>query len=78
MGALADVARFAGEDCDELVLASLACGLCLGSDEVDWELDGDGYDATASCHCRRCDVSWPVYLTAIQALRLSLLRMRAR
>ncbi len=77
VGAHADVARFHPDDCDELVIASLACNLCLHSASVDWSLSSDTYDATAPCHCRSCDHSWSVYLTAQQALRLSLLGARA-
>jgi hypothetical protein len=78
VGAQADVARFHADDCDELVIASLACDLCLRSASVDWSLDGDSYEATVRCHCRRCEHDWSVYLTALQALRLSLLGVRAR
>jgi hypothetical protein len=79
VGAHADVARFHADDCDELVIASLACDLCLRSASVAWTLDdGDSYDASVRCHCRRCEHEWPVYLTAQQALRLSLLGARTR
>lgn len=69
--ALADVARFHADDCEALVMASLACSTCLRSDTVAWELDGDGYDAAVQCHCRGCDETWVVYLTPWQSLRLS-------
>lgn len=77
MGAHSDVARFHPDDCDELVIASLACDLCLQGAAVEWKLCSDSYDATAHCHCPDCDHSWSVYLTAQQALRLSLLGARA-
>ncbi len=72
MAPLADVARFHADDCEALVMASLACNTCLHSDTVEWELDGDGYDAAVSCHCHDCEETWVVYLTPWQALRLSL------
>ena len=71
------MARFHPDDCDELVIASLACDLCLCSETVQWALSGDSYDAVVSCHCPRCEHSWSVYLTPLQALRLSLLGARA-
>ena len=78
MSAHADVARFHPDDCDELVVASLACDLCLHSAGVEWTLSSDPYDATAHCHCPHCNHDWSVYLSAQQALRLSLLGARAR
>jgi hypothetical protein len=78
VGAHSDVARFQADDCDELVIASLACDLCLRSASVDWSLDGDSYEATVCCHCGHCEHDWSVYLTELQALRLSLLGARAR
>ncbi len=78
MTRLADTARFRTDDPDELVIASLACPICLGADEVEWDLDaGDGYDPSARCACRRCDEPWRVYLTPDQALRLGFLAVRA-
>ena len=73
MAGLTDTARFRSDDPDELVLASLACPVCLGGDDVDWELEPDGYDPSALCDCRHCEQSWRVYMTPYQALRLSLL-----
>jgi hypothetical protein len=73
MSIVADVAHFRADDCEALVLASLACPLCLHSTTVDWELTGDGYDGYADCACRDCDEHWRVYLDPWQALRLALL-----
>jgi hypothetical protein len=73
MAGLADTARFRSDDPDELVVASLACPICLGSDAVAWELEPDGYDPSARCECRDCEQSWRVYMTPYQALRLSLM-----
>lgn len=73
----ADVARFRSDDCDELVMASLACNTCLCSSSVDWELASDGYDPYVECACRDCDEHWLVYLTPWQALRLGLMAARA-
>jgi hypothetical protein len=77
MGPLADTARFRTDDPDELVIASLACPVCLHSDEIDWELEADGYDPSAQCVCSRCEQSWRVYLTPDQALRLALMAVHA-
>lgn len=78
MSALADTARFRVDDPDELVVASLACPLCLHVDEVEWELDADtdGYDPSARCLCRRCEQPWSVFVTPDQALRLGLMTVR--
>jgi hypothetical protein len=73
MAMLADTARFFADDPDELVAASLACPLCLGSDQVQWEAALEGYDPSVQCHCPACDESWRVYLAPHQALRIGLL-----
>jgi hypothetical protein len=78
MRPLADTARFRVDDPDELVVASLACPICLYGDEVEWELDADGYDPSAQCLCRRCEESWRVFVTPDQALRLGLMFVRAQ
>ena len=75
---LADTARFRGDDPDELVVASFVCPLCLHGEEVEWELDADGYDPSAQCLCRRCEQSWRVFVTPDQALRLGLMIVRAQ
>jgi hypothetical protein len=77
MGALEDTARFRMDDPDQLVLASLACPICVGIEGVQWELYEDGYDPSADCICDRCEQSWHVYLTPSQALRLGLMAVRA-
>ncbi len=77
MAALADIARFRPDDPDELVMASLACPLCLCSAEVGWDLEPDGYDPSVECRCPRCKESWRVYITQYQALRLGLMAVRA-
>jgi hypothetical protein len=77
MATLADTARFHPDDPDELVIASLACPLCLHSADVGWELELDGYDPSVECRCPRCDEPWRVYLTQDQALRLGLMAARA-
>lgn len=73
MGALVDVARFRPEDPDALVSASLACPLCLRSEEVRWEGALDGYDPDVECLCPACNERWRVYLAPEQALRLGLM-----
>lgn len=70
---LADTARFAPNDPDELVMASLACPVCLHGDEVQWRAALQGYDPSVQCLCPRCDARWRVYLTPDQALRLGLM-----
>lgn len=76
MPGLADIARFRMNDPDQLVIASLACPVCLRG-EIEWELQGDGYDPSVECVCHRCEESWRVYLTPYQALRLGLMAVRA-
>ena len=68
-----DIAHFHADDPDELVLASLACPVCLHSDSVAWHGALDGYDPSAQCWCGRCEESWRVFLTPQQSLRLGLM-----
>jgi hypothetical protein len=70
---LADTARFRTDDPDALVIASLACPICLRSDEVEWHEALDGYDPSVDCRCPCCDESWRVYLEPQQALRFALM-----
>ena len=77
MSALADTARFRMDDPDQVVLASLACPICVRIESVEWELKEDGYDPSVECLCNRCEQSWRVYLTPSQALRLGLMAVRA-
>jgi hypothetical protein len=70
---LADTARFRADDPDELVTASLACPICLGSEQVVWEAALDGYDPSVECRCSSCDQRWRVFLGPWQALRLGLM-----
>jgi hypothetical protein len=77
MSALQDTARFRTDDPDELVIASLACPICLHGDEVDWELEADGYDPSVQCMCRRCNEAWRVYMTPYQTLRLGLMAVHS-
>jgi hypothetical protein len=70
---LADTARFRSDDPDELVTASLACPICLRSEEVEWDAALQGYDPSVECRCPRCEESWRVYLEPQQALRLALM-----
>jgi hypothetical protein len=76
MSTLADTARFRPDDPDELVLASLACPLCLSSAAVEWTLESEGYDPSVECVCDRCEESWRVYMTPHQALRAGLIARR--
>ena len=70
---LTDTARFRADDPDELVTASLACPLCLGIEQVEWEAALEGYDPSVECHCPRCEQSWRVYLAPQQDLRMGLM-----
>jgi hypothetical protein len=70
---LADTARFRTDDPDALVTASLACPICLGTEQVEWHAALDGYDPSVECRCPRCEESWRVYLAPLQALRFSLI-----
>ena len=69
---LTDTARFRANDPDALVLASLACPICLQSDTVEGDADVYGYDPAIECQCGCCDVAWRVYLGPQQALRFAL------
>jgi len=73
VGKLADTARFRSDDPDPLVTASLACPICLRSEQVEWHAALDGYDPSVECLCPRCEESWRVYLAPQQALRFSLI-----
>ena len=77
MARLADTARFRPDDPDELVTASLACPICLGSDHVRWEAALEGYDPSVECRCPACQQRWRVYLAPQQALRFGLLEAHA-
>jgi DNA-directed RNA polymerase subunit M/transcription elongation factor TFIIS len=74
---LADVARFTAQDPDTVVEASFACPICLHGEAVTREASLDGYDPSVSCECPECHVSWRVYLTPEQALRLGLMPAHA-
>ncbi len=73
MAALTDIARFAPDECDELVRASLACPFCLRTEPVEWEDALEGYDPSVQCRCPSCQQQWRVYLAPFQALRLGLM-----
>ncbi len=74
----ADTARFRADDPDILVTASLACPLCLRSEDVAWRLDADdGYDPSVQCLCRPCNERWRVYLAPQQELRIGLMAAHA-
>jgi hypothetical protein len=73
----AETARFRHDDPDVLVLASLACPICLGGDDVHWHASLEGYDPSVECRCPACEHSWRVYLAPDQALRLGLMLAHA-
>jgi len=73
MAMLADTARFRADDPDSLVIASLACPICLHSEEVEWHAALDDYDPSVECRCPRCEERWRVYLAPQQALRVGLM-----
>jgi hypothetical protein len=74
---LADIARFRADDPDALVAASLACPICLGSEQVEWEAALDSYDASVECRCPTCEQRWRVYLAPQQELRFGLMDVQA-
>ena len=76
MTLLADSARFRADDPEELVMASLACPVCLSSAAVAWTLEDEGYDPAVECVCNRCKQTWRVYMTPLQSLRASLISRR--
>jgi hypothetical protein len=73
MATLADTARFRESDPDALVMASLACPICLHTDGIEWEAALEGYDPSVECRCPRCEERWRVYLAPQQALRFGLM-----
>lgn len=77
MSLLADTARFRENDPDALVSASLACPICLRSDQVTWDAVLEGYDPSIECTCPDCKRRWRVYLGAQQALRFGLMVARS-
>ena len=77
MATLADTARFRADDPDPLVLAALACPICLRSDEVRWVAALDRYDPSVQCRCPSCSEHWSVYLAPEQALRFGLMDVSA-
>lgn len=70
---LVDTARFREDDPDALVTASLACPICLHSDDVEWDAGLEGYDPSVECRCPRCEERWRVYLAPHQVLRVGLM-----
>jgi hypothetical protein len=74
---LVDIARFRPDDPDALVHASLACPICLCSEDVEWEASLQGYDPSVQCRCPSCSQQWRVYLAPDQALRLGLMPVHA-
>jgi hypothetical protein len=74
---ITDTARFRADDPDELVLASLACPVCLHGDDVEWDASLEGYDPSVECECPHCEAQWRVYITQEQSLRLGLMVARA-
>jgi hypothetical protein len=73
----ADIARFRPDDPDALVRASLACPVCLGYEQVEWDEALEGYDPSIRCECASCQQQWSVYLAPEQALRLGLMLAHA-
>ena len=70
---MTDTARFRADDPDQLVTASLACPVCLHTEEVEWDAALEGYDPSVQCWCPRCALHWRVFLEPHQALRLGLM-----
>jgi hypothetical protein len=72
-----DTARFRPDDPDALVTASLACPICLHSEDIRWEAALEGYDPSVECLCPACEERWRVYLAPQQALRFGLMDAHA-
>jgi hypothetical protein len=72
-----DTARFRPDDPESLVAASLACPICLCSEDVRWEAALEGYDPSVECLCPACEERWRVYLAPEQALRVGLMHAHA-
>jgi hypothetical protein len=72
-----DTARFRPDDPDALVAASLACPICLCTEDVRWEAALEGYDPSVECLCPACEERWRVYLAPEQALRFGLMDPQA-
>jgi hypothetical protein len=77
MVTLADTARFRPDDPDALVEASLACPICLRTEDIECDDALEGYDPSVQCRCPSCAEQWRVYLTPEQALRLGLMHVHA-
>ncbi len=73
MAVLTDIARFRSDDPEVLVTASLACPICLRSEDVQWTAALDGYDPTVQCRCPSCEQRWSVFLAPQQELRIGLM-----
>lgn len=73
MPTLTDTARFRSDDPDALVRASLACPICLRSEDVEWHAALEDYDPSVECRCPDCAQRWRVYLAPQQALRFGLM-----
>jgi hypothetical protein len=71
MDAHDETACFRGADQDCLVMAALACPMCL-SGEVEWELVDSEYEPYVDCECLTCGHERTVFLVAEQALRLAM------
>jgi hypothetical protein len=67
-----ETAAFRASDQDCLVVASLACPVCL-SGSVEWRLSvSDDYESHVHCACSLCGHTRTVFLGQEQALRLAL------
>jgi hypothetical protein len=77
VSSLVDIARFDPGDPDVIVNASLACPMCLHSDDIESEDALEGYDPSVLCRCPSCEARWRVYLMPAQALRLGLMHAQA-
>jgi len=66
-----ETADFLADDPGVLVEASLSCPRCLAATVAE-KIEAHGYDPFVVCVCDRCGHVRTVFLTPVQALRLTL------
>jgi hypothetical protein len=77
-GPYQDSARFTWQDAGELVLAAVACPVCLTADPVRWTYGRWGRQAYLDCACPDCRVRWYLRVTPEQLFRISSLDIIGR
>lgn len=64
-----DEARFTGDDCSAVVMASFACRVCLTAPEL-IQMAGPPGGRSATCHCQKCGAINRVSMSDAQAFQL--------